>query len=191
MRAMLVSVVGALSGVAAGRPWRPPARSFVSHPGSPGLLRRRAGRLLAAARGARDRRRQDRLASRALPEVIDLLLLGVGAGLSPQATVERCRSVVPEPFAGAFEDLERRLRLGDRFATALDAVLSPLGPRARPLLAALLAAQQDSTAMATALRRVGDEARRRRRVEAQERARRLPVLLSCRWCSACCPRSQC
>jgi len=52
-----------------------------------------------------------------------------------------------------------------------------LGPEVRPLTATLIAANTDGAALLPALERVGDEARRRRRVEAEDRARRVPVAM--------------
>ncbi|MEZ5168111.1 MAG: type II secretion system F family protein [Acidimicrobiales bacterium] len=51
------------------------------------------------------------------------------------------------------------------------------GEVTRGLLNALAVAEHDGGAVLPTLLRVGDEARRRRRVEAQERARRLPVTM--------------
>lgn len=114
---------------------------------------------------------------KALPEVVDLLLVGVGAGLTPRETLQRCQAWLPDPFATAVDSALARAAAGATFADALDRAMTPLGDRVRPLVAALNAGERDGTMLAGGLLRVSDEARRRRRVAAQERARRVPVAM--------------
>ena len=114
---------------------------------------------------------------RTLPEVVDLLLVGVGAGLTPRETLQRCQAWLPDPFAAAVHSALSRAASGATFADALDRAMTPLGDRVRPLVAALNAGERDGSMLAPGLLRVSDEARRRRRVAAQERARRVPVAM--------------
>lgn len=114
---------------------------------------------------------------RALPEVVDLVLVGVGAGLTPRETLHRCQSWLPDPFAEAVAGALSRAASGATFADALDRGMTPLGDRVRPLVAALNAGERDHAMLAPSLLRVSDEARRQRRVAAQERARRVPVAM--------------
>lgn len=114
---------------------------------------------------------------RTLPEVVDLLLVGVGAGLTPRETLQRCQAWLPAPFAKAVDSALSRAAAGATFADALDRAMTPLGDRVRPLVAALNAGERDGTMLAGGLLRVSDEARRQRRVAAQERARRVPVAM--------------
>lgn len=114
---------------------------------------------------------------RALPEVVDLLLVGVGAGLTPRETLHRCRAWLPDPFATAVHSALSRAASGATFADALDRAMTPLGHRVRPLVAALNAGERDGSTLAGGLLRVSDDARRLRRVAAQERARRVPVAM--------------
>ena len=114
---------------------------------------------------------------RTLPEVVDLLLVGVGAGLTPRETLQRCQAWLPDPFATAVHSALSRAAAGATFADALDRAMTPLGDRVRPLVAALNAGERDGSMLAGGLLRVSDEARRRRRVAAQERARRVPVAM--------------
>lgn len=114
---------------------------------------------------------------RTLPEVVDLLLVGVGAGLTPRETLHRCQTWLPDPFAKAVAGALSRASSGATFADALDRAVTPLGDRVRPLVAALNAGERDHAMLAPSLLRVSDEARRQRRVAAQERARRVPVAM--------------
>lgn len=114
---------------------------------------------------------------RTLPEVVDLLLVGVGAGFTPRETLQRCQSWLPDPFAEAVAGALSRAASGAIFADALDRAMTPLGDRVRPLVAALNAGERDHAMLAPSLLRVSDEARRLRRVAAQERARRVPVAM--------------
>ncbi len=114
---------------------------------------------------------------RTLPEVVDLLLVGVGAGLTPRETLQRCQEWLPDPFGKAVDGALARAAAGATFADALDRAMTPLGDRVRPLVAALNAGERDGSMLAGGLLRVSDEARRRRRVAAQERARRVPVAM--------------
>ena len=114
---------------------------------------------------------------RTLPEVVDLLLVGVGAGLTPRETLQRCQAWLPDPFATAVHSALSRASAGATFADALDRAMTPLGDRVRPLIAALNAGERDGSMLAGGLLRVSDEARRLRRVAAQERARRVPVAM--------------
>lgn len=171
-------VVGLIVAVLVGRPWRHPSRGFEpAAPSPPGPLVPAGPEKRLPTRRSHPTRGPDRRVEVALPEVVDLILLGVGAGLSPRSTLARCREVVPAPFADAFDRAEQRWSAGVAFARALESALAPLGPPARPLLAALVSGPGDTTSLTAALLRVGDEARRRRRIAAQARARRLPVLL--------------
>jgi len=130
---------------------------------------------------ARRRRRQRALAvsliSRGLPDVIDLLTMAVGAGLTPRLALATTSVWLPGPYREAADEVERRSESGEPFVVALDIAFVSLGPEVRPLTATLIAANTDGAALLPALERVGDEARRRRRVEAEDRARRVPVAM--------------
>lgn len=119
----------------------------------------------------------DRSVVRSMPEVIDLIVLGVGAGLTPRAALARCEAWMPPPFSVVFAEARRRAGGGESFVIALESASRDLGEPARPLINAIVAAEQTAGASLATFVRVGDEARRRRRVEAQERARRLPVTM--------------
>lgn len=128
-------------------------------------------------RGRRASNDDDAAVAKTLPEVVDLLMVGVGAGLTPRETLQRCQAWLPAPFATAVDRALARASAGATFAEALDRAMTPLGDRVRPLVAALNAGERDGSMLAGGLLRVSDEARRLRRVAAQERARRVPVAM--------------
>jgi len=136
---------------------------------------------LAAVVSARRRRRQrldaESLIARGLPDVVDLLTMAVGAGLTAQLSMSTTAPWLPEPYRTMASEVHRRTGSGEPFSAALEAAADRLGPEARPLTATLVAAQTDGAALLPALERVGDEARRRRRVAAEDRARRIPIAM--------------
>lgn len=113
----------------------------------------------------------------AVPEVADLLALGLGAGLTVRAAVRETARWIDEPFRTVFGEALRRADAGEAFARALDAASADLDPAGRPLVTVLVAAERDGAALVQGLLRVGDEARHRRRTEAEARARRLPITM--------------
>ena len=129
------------------------------------------------------RRRDTAAAGRAvldeLPEVIDLLGLAVAAGLTTPLAIAAVGRRGPGPLAAALggaasvaADQNRRL------PDVLDEVHAVLGAEgARPLLAALADSARHGTALGPSLDRLAAEARTTRRHRAEERARRVPILL--------------
>lgn len=129
------------------------------------LRRRRAGRARAAALTA------------ALPEVVDLLLVGAGAGLTlPLAlplVAERC----PEPVATALARAESDVRAGRPRADATAEHLGQLGDAAAALAHLLADHLRHGIPLVPGLERAGLELRLARRRRAEEAARRLPIRL--------------
>lgn len=126
-------------------------------------------------RKARTRRHNDAVA-RGLPDVIDRLSLAVRGGFTLRQAVQAGQPYAPEPFFSVFAVALERHANGEPWAEALRRSARALGPVARPVLTLLVAAENDGAPIADALVRAGDEARRRRRSLAEQRARRLPVL---------------
>lgn len=112
-----------------------------------------------------------------LPEVVDLLGLIVGAGRPTAPALAAVGPRAPEPFRSELADVVRRSSAGEPFAESMRRMRDRLGPAAAPLVHAVLAAEVDGVPLGPALARVGDEAHRRRRVRAEEAARRVPVLM--------------
>ena len=123
----------------------------------------------------RRRRRRTQVVDE-LPDVVDLLRLAVGAGLTVRLAVESVARHGRGHVAAALGDVVDHARSGGRLAEGLERARS-LGPAVDPLLDALLAAERYGTPLAAVLDQVAADARgdRRRRVEAE--ARKVPVRL--------------
>ena len=125
----------------------------------------------------RDRVDHHQAALRTLPETADLVGLGIGAGRSVRAAVLHAAHWIEDPYRSVFMESLRRAEAGETFASSLDAVSMDLDPVARPLIDLLVAAETDGGALLVGLGRVSDDARHRRRSDAEVRARRLPVTM--------------
>ena len=131
---------------------------------------------VAARRRAR-RREQEMAIERALPEVIDLLSLLVGAGRPAALALVDIGPRVPEPFRSELAGVVRRTAAGESFAESTRRLHKRLGPSVAAVVHAVIAAETDGAPLQPALVRAGDEAHRRRRVRAEEAARRVPVTM--------------
>ena len=126
----------------------------------------------------RSRRRQRVLhVERHLPEVIDLLGLVVGAGRPTVTALADIGPRVSEPFRSELLAVVRRTAAGEPFVDSMRRLRESLGSSVSPVVYAVTAAEVDGTPLRPALQRAADEAHRRRRVRAQEAARRAPVLM--------------
>jgi len=114
---------------------------------------------------------------RALPDTLDLLVVGADAGLTPVEALAAVAVWAPSPFAAALAAVGTRQRVGDRFGDALDVLVETLGEPVRPLVGVLRAADRDGAALGPALRTLAAGARDDRRRQTELAARRLPVAL--------------
>jgi tight adherence protein C len=112
-----------------------------------------------------------------LPDAIDLLVVAVGAGLTPALAIGQLATLAPSPFDAAFAEVERRTGRGQRLADALQALPERLGESARTLAATIGSAERYGSPLGPALELLAHEARRERRRAAEEAARTLPVKL--------------
>jgi Flp pilus assembly protein TadB len=119
-----------------------------------------------------------------LPDVIDLLVVALGAGFTPAMAVQQVAPLAPGPVDDALDEVLRRVGRGVRFAVALEALVDVLGDAARPLTSALVAGERDGVPLGPTLDVLAREARAQRRHAAETAARRLPVLLA--FPLACC-----
>ncbi len=143
------------------------------------------GRLPTKAASARRRtwprrdgaRRRRWAVVQALPEAADLLALSVAGGLTVPLAVAAAGRWAADPVGEAFRDAGRRIELGTPTAEVVAELPARLGEPVRPMVAALLASERYGVPLADTLDRVAREARLDRRRRAEERARRVPVLL--------------
>jgi tight adherence protein C len=128
--------------------------------------------------GARRRHRR-RLAAIAadLPDVVDLLVLAVGAGLTVRLAVAAVARRSPGPLAAELARGGVEADLGRRLADALDDIPARAGEATRPLAAALVASERYGAPLAASLERLSHEVRADRRRRAEEAARKVPVKL--------------
>jgi tight adherence protein C len=112
-----------------------------------------------------------------LPDVVDLLVLTTAAGLPIAAALCAIGRRPGGPLGSALERAATHIERGGTTASALGLVLDHAGASARPLVEALAAHDRYGTPLAPALERVAIESRLRRRRQAEEAARRLPVTL--------------
>jgi pilus assembly protein TadC len=126
---------------------------------------------------ARAQRRARVAIAVALPDVIDLFVVAIGAGLTATLAVRQLAALAPAPFGLAFTEVGRRVDRGQRLADALDALPERLGEPTRPLVAAIGGAERYGAPLGPALELLAHDARRERRRQAEERARTLPVKL--------------
>jgi Flp pilus assembly protein TadB len=114
-----------------------------------------------------------------LPDVVDLLALAAGAGLTPVLAVEAVGRRARGPVGQALARAHRRVQLGDPPAVALREMpaLTAHPDAVRPLARALATAVEEGVPFEPTLRRVAADVRSRRQHDAEEAARRVPVRL--------------
>jgi Flp pilus assembly protein TadB len=122
-------------------------------------------------------RRQRLAIQRGLPDIVDLLVVAIGAGLTPTLAVDHLAGLAPAPFGAAFAAVGHRVRRGQRLADALDELPAQLGDDVGPVARTIASAERYGTPLGPALDALGHEARRDRRRLAEEAARTLPVKL--------------
>ena len=128
-----------------------------------------------AARRAERRRLAEITAD--LPDVVDLLVLAVGGGLTVHHAVARVADRGSGPLARELQQVLHDVALGRRMADALDDLPVRAGESVRPLVAALVASERYGAPLVRGLERLADEVRRDRRRRAEEAARKVPVKL--------------
>jgi hypothetical protein len=146
---------------------------------SSGCRRRRGAATWAfgAWRGRQRRRAEADLVRRGLPEVVDLFVVGIGAGLNVPLALRSIGPRCPAPFADALRSTVTQTEMGMRTADALEALPQRLGEPVRPLSSALIASERYGVPLTASLERLADEVRRDRRRHAETAARRVPVKL--------------
>lgn len=137
-----------------------------------------AGAVAVRARPLLAERRRRRAVERDLPNAVDLLVLGIHAGLSPRQSIELLARSAPISIRPSCRDAVHEMQRGRAFADALAVLGERLGPDARSITDVLANADRYGFPLAPVLDQLGAEARSARRRFAEADARRLPVRLS-------------
>jgi len=128
-------------------------------------------------RTRRDERRRLAALAADLPDVVDLFVLAVGAGLTVALAVATVSRRAAGPLGAELRRVCDEVAVGRRLGEALDEVPSRAGEAVRPLVAALVASERYGAPLGAGLERLAAEVRRDRRRKAEEAARRIPVKL--------------
>ena len=131
----------------------------------PALAQRRAARARRAAIEAE------------LPDLVDLFLLAVDAGLTVPLAVAAVARRAPGPLAAEFAIVAAEVDRGRRLADSLEQVPLRTADAVRPLTSVLVASERYGTPVAAALERLAVEVRIYAQRRAEEAARRVPVTL--------------
>ena len=167
-RKAVLASIGAAVGLTVGGLQAPPVAAALAAGGSvlPDVL---------AARAADARRRRS---VAAVPDLVDLVALGVTAGLSPRAALDRAASTAPSPLREELRRVRDHVDLGGAWPAALAELADRLhGPDLRRLAATLERSSRLGAPVLRSLVGFARDVRARDLARREERARRAPVLM--------------
>jgi len=111
-----------------------------------------------------------------LPNALDLIVVGVEAGLGLDAAIKQVSGNVHTPLAHEFGVVLNQMRLGRSRREALLDMENRIGlPDINVLVDAILQADKFGTALGTTLRIQAEEVRRKRRQRAEEMGAKAPL----------------
>ena len=137
-----------------------------------------AGLFLAGPDAILNRKVEERALElrRKLPDVMDLLVISVEAGLGFEQALDRTCAAVPGPLTQEFSRMLGEVRAGASRADAMRAMDARTNlPEIRSFVLAILQADTFGVSIGRVLRAQADEMRVKRRQLAQERAAKAPV----------------
>jgi tight adherence protein C len=114
--------------------------------------------------------------SRKLPDILDLLVISVEAGLGFEQALDRTIAAVPGPLSDEFARMLGEVRAGASRADAMRALDQRTNvPEVRAFVLAILQADTFGVSIGRVLRSQSEEMRIKRRQLAQEKAQKAPV----------------
>jgi tight adherence protein C len=114
--------------------------------------------------------------SRKLPDILDLLVISVEAGLGFEQALDRTCTAVPGALSDEFRRMLHEIRIGSTRADALRAMADRTDvPELRSFILAMLQADTFGVSISRLLRSQADEMRVKRRLTVQEKAQKAPV----------------
>lgn len=132
--------------------------------------------ILPSSRVTREAEARQKEAARALPDVLDLLVISIEAGLGFEQALDRTITAVPGALSDEFSRMLGEVRAGASRATALRDLADRLDvDDVRRFVLAVLQADKFGVSIGRMLRNQADEVRVSRRQKAQERAQKAPV----------------